>query len=189
MKKCFLALLALIMLCGCQRTKSDYLVSSMGFDYKNGQFYTCFEAVISNSETDEQSVKLIKGKGETIEKSVEEIKKQCTQKLLLSHCGAVIVGESVPQKQLEQIYEYCFNNADITLSTLCVETENAEKLLSQKPISTIAVGYDILNLTEQISESKNEKIKTRYFEIMAQNKKTNLPKIKLTKEGYYFESY
>ncbi len=178
-----MCLLCFLFLTGCKSAKSDYLISSIGFDYKEGWLETSFEAVISNSETDKQNVELITGKGKTVEKSVAEIKKQCTQKILLSHCAVIVIGETVPQEQLDQIYEYCFKTQDITLSAIFVRTQNAKKLLSQKPVSTIAVGYDILSLTEQ---SQN-KIKNRYFEIMAKNKKVDLPEITLTKEGYYLE--
>ncbi len=183
MKKILIFLL-LFSLCGCAKAKSEYLVSSSGFDYKNGQFEVFVEAVVSNSETEEQSLKLIKGCGETVEKAMAEIKKQCTQRLLLSHCAVILVSEDIQSDKLDEIYEFVLNNEDITLSVVFAKTENIEKLFSQKPVSTVSVGYDILSLIE----SNNKKLKTRYFEIMAQNKKVRLPEIVATKEGYYLES-
>lgn len=184
MKRCVLCLLIILSLSGCYRSNNNYLISSIGFDYEDGRYNTVFEAVISNSETDEQTVKLIKAQGDTIENCVKEIEKQCTQEVLLSHCGIIAVGESIDKERLNEIYDYCFKNEDITISVRFVKTENAEKLLSQEPVSAIAVGYDILNLTEQTDRKR----KNRYFEIMAQNGKVNLPKIALTKEGYYIEN-
>lgn len=184
MKRCVLCLLILLSLSGCYKSNNNYLISSIGFDYEDGMYNTAFEAVISNSETDEQTVKLIKAKGDTIEKCVKEIEKQCTQEVLLSHCGIIAVGESVDKERLQEIYDYCFKNENITISVRFVKTENAEKLLSQEPVSAVAVGYDILNLTEQTDKSA----KNRYFEIMAQNGKAKMPKVTLTKEGYYIEN-
>jgi hypothetical protein len=185
MKKFILIFLPLLLLCGCQKTKPQYLISSIGFDSKDGQLITCFEAIIINSETEDQEIKLFEGKGETVEDGVKEIEKQCTQDFLLSHCGLFIVGETVNEKQLDNIYEFCFKKEEITLSARFVKAENAKKLLSQKPISTISVGYDILGLIEQYS--KTAKIKNRYFEIEANEKKTRLPQIKLKEKGYYLE--
>ena len=115
-------------------------------------------------------------------------KKQTTQKLLLSHCGVLVMGENLTESQINEIYEFCFNERDITLSARVVVTENAKQLLQTKPVSSIAVGYDILGLIEQYSK-KDKQIKNRYFEIMALEKQVALPKITPTKEGYYLENY
>lgn len=189
MKKCVFAVFLLLLLCGCQKTKPEYIISSIGFDSKNGNFETCFEAIVLNSEKDEQELKILSGSGKTVEQSISKIKRQCTQPLLLSHCAAVAVGESVSEKQLNQIYDYCYNQREITLSAVFVKTENAKKLLSRKPVSTVCVGYDVLGLLEQYSEFKKVNFKNRYFEIMALRADVVLPKIALTKEGYYFENY
>ena len=189
MKKGLIIISLLLLLCGCEKTKPEYLISSIGFDSKDGEFTTCFEAVILNSEKDSQELKILSASGKTVEDCVEQISRQSTQPLLLSHCAVLVIGESITQDQLNQIYEYCFRERDITLSAFFVETENAEKLLSQKPISTICAGYDILGLLEQYSTFKNVKLRNRYFEIMALNGQVTLPKIALTEEGYYFENY
>jgi len=187
MKKILLVLPLLLLLCSCQKAQPEYLISSIGFDNKDGQINTCFEAVVINSETKDQRVLLIEGKAKTVEEGIKKIKRQCTQKFLLSHCGVLIIGDTVTKEQLDNVYEYCFNERDITLSAYFVRTENAKKLLSQKPVSTIAVGYDIFGLIKQYSQSK--RIKNRYFEIMAQDKNVALPKITLKKEGYYLEKH
>lgn len=189
MKKLIFLFLPLFLLCSCQKTKPEYLISSIGFDNKDGQINTCFEAIVINSETEDQEVKLFEGKGKTVQEGIEKIKRQCTQDFLLSHCGVLVVGESITKGQLDSIYEFCFNEENITLSARFVKTENAKELLSQKPFSTISVGYDILGLIEQYSQNQNKKIKNRYFEIMAKDKKVSLPKITINKEGYYLENY
>ena len=37
----------------------------------------------------------------------------------------MVVGDSVTQNQLDNIYDFCFENTDITLSAFFVKTENA----------------------------------------------------------------
>lgn len=189
MKRLLFIFPLLFLLCGCQKTKPEYLISCIGFDNMNGQLNTCFEAIVINSETTDQEVKLFEGMGETVEDGIEQIKRQCTQDFLLSHCAVLVVGEDVTENQLDNIYEFCFDEPDITLSAFFVKTKNAKEILSQKPISTISVGYDILGLIEQFSENKKTKISNRYFEIMALEKKVALPQITLKEEGYYLENY
>lgn len=188
MKKILLIFTLLISLCGCRQTGGEYIISSIGFDNKDGLLNTCFEAVVINSETTESQIKLIEGKGKTVTDGIEKIKKQITQKLLLSHCGVLVMGENLTESQINEIYEFCFNERDITLSARVVKTENAKKLLQKKAISSISVGYDILGLIEQYSK-KDKQIKNRYFEIMALERRVALPKIITTKEGYYLENY
>lgn len=188
MKKILLIFTLLISLCGCKQTGAEYIISSMGFDNSDGLLNTCFEAIVINSETTESQIKLLEGKGKTVTDGIKQIKKSATQKLLLSHCGVLVMGEDLTESQINEIYEFCFDERDITLSARVVTTKNAKQLLQTKPVSSIAVGYDILGLIEQYSK-KDKQIKNRYFEIMALERRVALPKIMPTKEGYYLENY
>ena len=188
MKKILLIFILLISLCGCKQTGAEYIISSMGFDNKDGLLNTCFEAIIINSETEDKEIKVLEGSGKNVEEGIAKIKKQCTQDFLLSHCGVLVMGENLTQSQIDGIYEFCFDERDITLSARVITTKNAKQLLQTKPVSSIAVGYDILGLIEQYSK-KDKQIKNRYFEIMALEKQVVLPKIMPTKEGYYLENY
>ncbi len=188
MKKLLFIFPLLLILCGCKQTGAEYIISSIGFDNNDGLLNTCFEAVVINSETEDQVIKLLEGNGKNVEQGIAKIKKQCTQDFLLSHCGVLVIGESVTENQINDIYQFCFNERDITLSARVVKTENAKELLQKKPVSSIAVGYDILGLIEQYSK-KDKQIKNRYFEIMALEREVKLPKIALKEEGYYLENY
>jgi len=188
MKKIFICLLLLLFLGGCQKAKPEYLISSIGIDTKNDKFNVCFEAVIINSENPEQKLMLLKGSGDTIEQAVAQINRQCTQPLLLSHCAVIVTGETITEKQLNEILEYCYQRDEITLSAFFITTKNAEKLLSQEPVSSVCVGYDIMGLIEQYSKLKNKNFKNRFFEVMTLKEQTVLPKITLKEKGYYLEN-
>ena len=136
MKKILLSFVLMLFLCGCEKTGPEYLISGIGFDNNNQTYKVCFEAVVINTENTEQSVKLLKGEGKTVEEAVKEIDRQCTQPLLLSHCGILAIGENISQEQFSKICKYCYNIEEITLSAFFVKTDNAEKLLSVKPISS-----------------------------------------------------
>ncbi len=181
MKRLILCFLAIIFLCGCEKSGPEYLVSSMGFSYKEGEFNVCFEAVIINSENTEQELKLLKGKGETIEKAVEQIKRQTTQSLLLSHCGVIVLENSLKKEEFNKVMDYCYNQDQITLSTFFVKTRNPEKLLSQKIVSSACVGFDIMGLLRQ-----NNSYKNRFYEVINSGANTPLPVISVKDGGIYF---
>lgn len=181
MKKIVLVITFLLFLCGCEKTGPEYLVSSMGFDKVNGKYDICFETVIINSENQDQTLKLLSGKGESIDKAVKQIKNSCTQPLLLSHCGVIVIGENIGEKQFEDIKNYCYDTDPITLSAYFVKTKNAKEVLSAKPVSSACVGYDILGLIKQ-----NNATKSRFFEILNNGKDVQLPMISVKEKGVCF---
>ncbi len=182
MKKLGLIIVLLLFLCGCDRTQPEYLISSMGFDYNGGKYTACFEAVVINSENTKQTVKLLKGEGSSIKEAVKKIEKQCTQPLLMSHCGVIAVSENMPLKQFKNVCDFCYNKEEITLSAFFIKTANPQKLLSIKPLSSACVGYDIMGLIKQ-----NPHFKNRFFEVINSDCKAKLPKITQKDGGLYFE--
>ncbi len=182
MKKILLAIVLMLLLCGCDKTGPEYLVSSMGFDFSDGLYNVCFEAVVINSESSGQTIKLLKGKGVTIGEAVSDIYRQCTQPLMLSHCGVLAIGESVDNIRLREIGDYCYNQDQLTLSAFFVKTENAEKILSVKPLSSVCAGYDIMGLIQQ-----NKQYNNRFFELINSSYRAKLPKIILQNGGLIFE--
>ncbi|MBQ4119162.1 MAG: hypothetical protein IJD45_02090 [Clostridia bacterium] len=181
MKKVFLILALGLFLCGCQKRGPEYLVSSMGFDKENDSYKVCFESVIINSEDTKQSVKLLKGEGKTLRGAIMRIEKQCTQPLLLSHCGVLVIGDGITQNELSEVAKYCVKNEEITLSAFLIKTENAQQLLSVKPVSSLTVGFDIMGLLEQ-----NKHYKNRLFELTATNYTAALPRVSINDGGLIF---
>jgi hypothetical protein len=181
-KKCILSIILLLLLCGCQKFKPEYLVSSIGFDKVEDKYTVLFETVIINTENTSQSLKVLKGEGESIEQAVAQIKRQSTQPLLLSHSGVIAVSENITRDDLKQICEYALEQ-EITLSAYFVKTQNCEKLLKQKPVSSVCVGYDIMGLIKQ-----NKPYRNRFFEIINADFNAVIPKISLKEGGLYFEN-
>lgn len=181
MKKAVLVIALMFLLCGCEKTGPEYLISSIGFDNINGKYNVLFEAVIINSENAQLTLKLLKGEGDTVDEAVSQIKKSITQPLLLSHCGVIIIGENINYAEFDNIKEYCYNSDPITLSAYFVKTKNAKKLLSSKPVSSVCVGYDIMGLIKQ-----NKGIKSRFFEILSGGTSAKLPLISVKDGGLYY---
>ncbi len=181
MKKALWFFVLLLFLCGCEKQGPEYLVSSIGFDKVNDGYKVCFESVIINSEDTKQTVKLLKGEGQTLSMAINEIEKQCTQPLLLSHCGVLVIGDSITKNELNDIATYCVKGEQITLAAFLIRTESAQKLLSVKPLSSVAVGFDIMGLLEQSKHYKN-----RLFELVNSDYKIPLPSVSINDGGLIF---
>ena len=181
MKKIFLLTLIILLLCGCEKAVPEYLVSGVLVDKVGDEYAVYFEAIIVNTETTKQTLKILKGKGETIYSAVEDIEKQVTQPLLMSHSGVIVVSEDISQNDLREVCEYA-QNSGITLSAYMIKTENADKLFETKPLSSACVGYDIMGLIKQ-----NIRYKNRLFEVMGGDYKASLPTINVKDGGLVFE--
>ena len=183
MKKLVLGLCMLLFLCGCEGERREYLVSAIGVMETERGFSLCAEEVIINTEKNEQSLRLIKGEGETLEEAVEKIKSQSVQPLLFSHCGVIAIGQGVADATLKEVCEYAIKSREITLSAYILKTENPIKLLSAKPVSSLSAGYEIMAFLRQNSSYRN-----RLFELAAKDYKTDLPVILIEDGGFVIEN-
>ncbi len=183
MKKLLFVLVSICLLCGCENNQPQYLISSMGFDYSKGEYQVCYEAIVINSENTDQTLKLIEGRGDSVKEAVDEIKKQSTQSLLLSHCGVVAIDEQMPNIQFGEVCEFCYGQEELTLSAFFVRSENVKKLLSTKPVSSACAGYDIMGLLKQ-----NKQFKNRFFEVINLGYDSVLPTVNQKDGGLYFEN-
>ena len=187
MKKLLLVLVLLLCLSGCKGSSendSEYLFTSLGFDIENNEYRVTAEAVVSNGKN-----LVLCGKDKSLKNAFSQISYKSTNKNSLAHCGAVILGESVGQKDLQKICEYLLKEK-ITLSALVVKSENANKLLKEKKAQINAVGYDIMQLVEHGFKEKKTKINNRFYHIAAsvlENEKIAVPLITISESGYYFE--
>ena len=189
MKKALLLLILPVFLCGCDansKNNSEYLISALGFDSINGEYSLCAEAITVNTEEPEQSTLLITGRGASLKEAFEMIFRQSTQDVSLSHCGTLIIGESITDSQFNEICSYVYKNK-IVLSCQLVKSENAQSLLSCDKVSSVAVGYDIMGLLEHSGGLADREIHNRLFEILSsaeKGEKPDLPFIAVNGKGY-----
>lgn len=165
--------------CGCSAKeaiasdKQEYIVSAIGFDRENTKVKMFLETVIVNSDdlSPKKNSKLIFGTGKTVEEAFAKITAKTTQPLMFSHCGVVAIGEGITAKQLENIYDFCYEKDEINLAAMFILTPKAEKLFSLKPLSSVAMGYDIMSMTEVISEDRGINFKNLLYEIESARQK------------------
>lgn len=182
MKKLLILLLCPLLLCGCRQKPNGYLITAIAIDYDGGLYTVWYEAIITNTEKSDQKREVLSARGFTYKEAIREIEKQATEEIILSHCGAVIIGDGITRLKLVNIIRYCKEHGDITLSIQFLRCGNIEKLLKTDPLSSVSVGYDLVSMLK--TQKPNEK--NRLFEIY-KNQNPILSKIKLTEKGYYFE--
>jgi len=169
----FLLLFIAVLLCGCTVLTSEshrYLIASMGFDKKGDKFIATVEAVAINSEDDAGKRRiLLKGEGETPKEAMKDAEKKATQPFNLSHCGVIVLGESLKYADFEKICNYCYDTDEITFSVYMLAAKNAGKLLKTNPVSSVAVGYDLMSIINKETEQSDKKFRNSLYEVVAEN--------------------
>ncbi len=171
----FLIICVLIFLSGCSAKeaiasdKQEYIVSSLGFDNENGKIKMLIEAIVVNTDdlSEDKENRIFGGVGENADEAYSEIISKITQPLSLGHNAITVFGSGITEKQLENIFEFCQMTSQINIATMLIYTENAEKLLNTKPISSVAVGYDIMSMIEVMEEKTGMVFKNRLYEALA----------------------
>lgn len=181
--KRLLSILIVICLCatisGCSAKeaiasdKQEYIVSALGFDNDGSEILMILEAIAVNSDdlTLQKQSLLITGTGKTAAEAFAEIIEKTTQPLMFSHCAVIVVGKELSGKQLENIFDFCYEKDEINLAAMFVTAEKSRKLLSCKPLSSVAMGYDIVTMAEVFGEERGIIFENLFYEIeSARNK-------------------
>lgn len=180
---CFiLTVFILISLPGCKNsypseTDMEYMVSSIGFD-KTAEKVTVFAEVIVVNSADSSKgavTQILKSDGKTAEMALYNLHSLVSKPLMLNHCGLLILGEGIEGNTLVEILNICLDNKDITGAIKIVATKSAEKLINVKPVSQIAIGYEISEAIKQNSSFSGIVYKNRFYEVEAgRNAATNV---------------
>lgn len=161
------------LLCGCSVKNTapsnvhEYIVTALGFEEKADNICVYIEALVVNSEDTEaeRRLEIITAEGRTVGEAINNASKKTSQPLLLSHCGVVVTDSSISPERFSEICNYCYNEDEITLSVMFVTTKSTLELLSCEAISSISVGFDIMNMIERQNSDSGTVYKNRFYEI------------------------
>lgn len=199
MKRVIASVLILFLLCGCRGTRSviwengRFLVATIGVDIKNGEVLVSCESVVVNSEDKEQPPKTVvyEGKGKDFSSAIKKVSQKSPKPLDYSHCALIVFGESLTEKIKEDIFDFCLNNREITVSVGFAETKNANELLKTEPVSDIAIGYEMAVMLETQYNENKRAFNNRFFEIENVRRKGRsikpLPKFIVIDKTFYLE--
>ena len=169
----------------------EYIISAIGFDFNDNEYMLSLEAVIINSEDYEtpKSTILLKGKGETLESALNAAVLKSVLPVEMSHCAVAIIAKNIPAENFAEICLFLENKPQISLSLLMISADSSEDLLSLKPVTSVAVGYDIATLNANRSLKEGINFKNRLYEISSK-RRNEIPVFSLPyfeKENEQFE--
>lgn len=180
-----------VTLCGCAGSAGNdrrFMVAALGFSGSEAITVTA-EIVTVNSETAERepSPRILSYTADSITEALYGISSFLSRPMLLEHCGVLIIDRDISAKQLGNILDYCFNENRITLSAYMIAADDPAVLLDGEPVSSVAVGYDIMGIIGQKSETEKIRLENRYFEIEGRREKGekafSLPYFTRTEDG------
>ncbi|MEE1239341.1 MAG: hypothetical protein UHO61_05405 [Acutalibacteraceae bacterium] len=168
---CFFTVCICFVLSGCSsflNTENDrrFMVTALGFS-GNENITVTAEIVTVNSESakSEPTPQVLSHTANSIDEALSGISDSLSRPMLLEHCGVIVIDTALSAERFNEICDYCFRENKITLSVYMIASDNPKTLLDGEPISSVAVGYDIMGIIGQKSETEKLQFQNRYFEI------------------------
>lgn len=143
-----------------------FMVTALGFSGSENITVTA-EIVTVNSESAERAPapQVLSYTASSINGALSGIADSLTRPMLLEHCGVIVIDTSLSAKRFAEICGYCFKENRITLSAYMIAADGPKALLEGEPVSSVAVGYDIMGIIGQKSETGKINFNNRFFEI------------------------
>lgn len=161
-------LLSVLTACkGTREIESTYIISALGFD-QNGENLSLYaEAVVVSTEisNDDATVKIFNSSGQTVESAVFNLGSVMTKTAAFDHCGVIIIGDSIHENTLEEIYDFAKENININLGIEFIATASAEALLNSDATSALTVGYALMGLQKRSAKEHGINYKNKLYEI------------------------
>ncbi len=150
-------------LCSCssltqmREVEDAVLISALGFD-RSGELIKMSAEIAFKSE--EKTV--LSSLGKHIEDCIEEIEKNIPEKLIFSHCGAVVLGQSLTHKTSVSILDYLYIKEDFPLNCYVVSADNAQKIINCEMPNEESIGYCLYELLSEKGENTDSRIFALY---------------------------
>lgn len=170
---CLVAVFLCCMLAGCSFTSGSagndrrFMVTSLGFSENGDNITLTAEIVTVNSESAERepSPQVLSCTAKDIPAALDGIADSLSRPMLLEHCGVIVIDTALSAERFGEISDYCFKENRITLSAYMLAADDPAVLLEGEPVSSVAVGYDIMGIIGQKTKTGKIKFENRYFEI------------------------
>lgn len=122
---CFLALFSCASVYGYSEPEDRFAVSSLGFDREGESFLVSARAVTGKDE----EARVFIGSGETVDSAMAHIKGADEKGLELSHLAVIVVGDGIGESGMDEIFDYCRRNGDITVGVRFAAAHSARDLI------------------------------------------------------------
>ncbi len=183
-----------ITLVGCRFSAASsqndrrFMVTALGFSGDENITVTA-EIVTVNSESAkrEPTPQVLSYTANGINEALSGIADSLSRPILLEHCGVIVIDTALSAKLFAEICDYCFKENRVTLSVYMIASDSPRALLDGEPVSSVAVGYDIMGIIGQKGKTDKIDFKNRYFEIESGREKGeevfSLPYFKRGEDG------
>lgn len=133
-------------------------VSAVGLDREDG----VWNLSITVAGGIEETTRFLSSTDETLGKAFERIVAGSVGELRFSHCRAIVLGESVSEKNLSDALRFCADRLKIPLSARMISTDNAKRLLTAAEGGN---GYEISDVADKTAKKLGFGGHTALYEI------------------------
>ncbi|MBR6510049.1 MAG: hypothetical protein IKT38_05540 [Clostridia bacterium] len=187
-----IAVICFLSLSGCSggnkfsAATHKYILSAIGFDKENGYLTVTLEAVVINSEESADNSKrvVISGKSKRVYDAFKLALTKAVEPLETGHCTTIILGKNIKGKCLENILIFLNEKQNVNPAISLVSADNALKLLKTEPVSSVAIGYDLLSMQSSISRHFNIKFENRLYNFLNETQILLIPYFKINGKEY-----
>ena len=175
--KTILVFFIILCLSGCKYgadyidPEDRYIITAIGIQKSNEGVMAVIEAP-KEIDTKQEAVKVFSASGQNIKKAIQNASDKIPGELLFSQCPVILLDRSVEGDLIDDIFDLCLSDYEISLSVQFVACENPQKILSEDTSDT-SVGYTIHRTVNYSNKNFNFSGTSRFAKIFNDNYKTN----------------
>ncbi len=158
--------------CGIRRVSEPedvYLVSALGFDRDADGLSLCAEVPLTReNEADKMEVRCFRGRGETPEQALLDLRAGLAKELIFGQCALVVLGDGLTPVDRQTATDFAGYTVKVPLSVPVISAPQAFELLENGSLSAPAAGYDIPEILRRQSKLYELDLRCRLYEILAQ---------------------
>lgn len=174
MKKIIILLSLIFLLTGCyDNIELDDLaiVSGVGIDYKDDNFYLTYE-ILSDTKTDDNTALLsytVSGSGKTISEAFINTNYKVSKKAYFSHLKVLVLSEEIINGHFDKITDYILRDTNLRsdFKVLVSNNTNPEEILKNNDKNHPVVSEVITKLVDNEKYNNNLVIGESFREILA----------------------
>ena len=159
-------------LCGCsvRRGLDDgYILTAIGFDYKENEYTVfCELTVIPDRQDEDIKATAYTAVGKTPEGAIYNLSLNFQKAVYFDHCAALLIGNGIEDAALSAVISYCAKEKNINPTLYTAYCKDISTLLKTET-SAAAVGYHIMNLLRFRTRESGIDYKSRLYEIACEN--------------------
>lgn len=138
------------------------VVSAIGFD-GGAQLRVFLEIALAEGESGEGlQIAVLTGEGNDVKEALRSVSLGSQKQLEFSHCALLVLGDSLTEAQLEEVFRFAGMGEQIPLEASVVSAAEAKALLTKEETG-VAVGYGVPQLLLQLRNNEGVELKQTVY--------------------------